>query len=366
MDKKLPTYRVTIDGDGKLGLDFVSIVDDPAIEVMGLAFSNQSQPTQMRFDDVKQIIAGPALIPNKLIYRIDEESGEEFNVVFTEEDIEAIVENFNSRAVEFRVNVDHKEISESSFIKSNWIIEDPANDKSKMYGMDLPKGTWFMEVKVKDREEFLRYKDSGKTGFSVEGAFSLVKIKMNKTMKLMKTKLKDGTEISISGETLEVGANVFVYDEEGNEVQAPAGEHVLETGETIVVDETGKITEIKTEEVETEEVLEKDKKEEEEEVKMAISPEDVNLVWEAIAPKIEAMIMEVLKRATEEDFNNRVKAVEEEFNKKVEDLKFSIKTTPATGSITKDKNASGEISKDEKFSKTVNELREIRKHKLGK
>tara|TARA_R110002167_G_scaffold241312_5_gene446644 strand:- start:210 stop:1220 length:1011 start_codon:yes stop_codon:yes gene_type:complete len=172
-EKGLPIYNITLEGDG--GLEFVSFVDEPAIMEMGLAFNKDNEPFEFKFDKEKQIVAGPAMIPNTPIYRRDED-GYEFYVVFTTEVIEQLVEKFNKEHRDYKINLDHTpEAVESAYIKSNWIIEDEKYDKSRYYGFDnLPIGTWMLEVKVDDAEFWNKeIKAGNKHGFSVEGMFGL-------------------------------------------------------------------------------------------------------------------------------------------------------------------------------------------------
>ena len=56
--------------------------------------------------------------------------------------------------------------------------------------------------------------------------------------------LKNGTKIKV--DQLEVGGNVVLVDEAGQESPAPSGEHELADGMVIVLDENSVITEIKT------------------------------------------------------------------------------------------------------------------------
>jgi hypothetical protein len=72
-----------------------------------------------------------------------------------------------------------------------------------------------------------------------------------KEVKLEKAKLVDGTEVEIEGE------NLFVLTEDGERLPAPVGEHELETGEIVVVQEEGKIAEKKAKEQEMEKNEEK-------------------------------------------------------------------------------------------------------------
>jgi hypothetical protein len=55
----------------------------------------------------------------------------------------------------------------------SWIVEDKENDKSNMYGMDLPLGSWVGAIKVDNEEIWNDYVKTGKVkGFSIEGYFA--------------------------------------------------------------------------------------------------------------------------------------------------------------------------------------------------
>jgi hypothetical protein len=139
----------------------------------------------------KQIVVGPAMIPDLPIYRFDKEMGE-YNVVFDAETIDKLVEKFAKTNKEYKINVDHDSIVPSAFIKSSWIIEDEDNDKSKVYGFSLPKGTWMVEIKVEDEEFWNKeVKNNEKFGMSVEGLFELELVNNNKLNKKEKMKLED-------------------------------------------------------------------------------------------------------------------------------------------------------------------------------
>jgi hypothetical protein len=77
------------------------------------------------------------------------------------------------------------------------------------------------------------------------------------------SKLMDGTRIFTDADAFVVGSAVQVETAEGM-VPAPQGEHQMEDGNIIVVDEAGVILEIKAPEVEEEEPVEEELAEEEE------------------------------------------------------------------------------------------------------
>jgi len=67
---------------------------------------------------------------------------------------------------------------------------------------------------------------------------------MAENVKMVSDALVDGTEISISGDAVAVGAELRIV-KDGEMLLPAAGEHQLKSGSVVVVDESGKITEIK-------------------------------------------------------------------------------------------------------------------------
>ena len=68
-----------------------------------------------------------------------------------------------------------------------------------------------------------------------------------KQEKFYTSSLADGTPITnnTDSERLELGDTLYVVLEDGNLVPAPAGEHTLQSGEVIVLDEESKVVEIR-------------------------------------------------------------------------------------------------------------------------
>ena len=68
-----------------------------------------------------------------------------------------------------------------------------------------------------------------------------------KQEKFYTSSLADGTPITnnTDSESLELGDTLYVVLEDGNLVPAPAGEHTLQSGEVIVLDEESKVVEIR-------------------------------------------------------------------------------------------------------------------------
>ena len=65
-----------------------------------------------------------------------------------------------------------RELQGLSLVES-WIVEDPKMDKSNLYDMEMPVGTWMGAVKVTNNEVWENYVKTGKVkGFSIEGYFA--------------------------------------------------------------------------------------------------------------------------------------------------------------------------------------------------
>lgn len=290
---KLPTFEMVIEEnpESEVEVSFIALVDKPAIEKNFMAFKNLK--LDFAIDPARQIISGPAMVPDTLIYRRDE--GGEYNVFFSKDTIENIALKFFKKDYQKNINLFH---DTTLSLQGVTIFESFISDKSRgvqpMQGFeDLPDGTWFISAKVENPNVWAKVQTGEIKGFSVEGIFSYrkkpVEIEISEVLnrtynatglikqidimslakelveKFKKTffdgtplvtpapvvtpppppvsgqtlatdyKLKDGTAVSI--DRLEIGGVALV-----NGVPAAAGEHELEDGTKITVGEGGVIT----------------------------------------------------------------------------------------------------------------------------
>lgn len=92
---KLPIYNLEInEEDQETGVNFVALVDSPAIERNWVAFNKQQT---FIANQEKQIVSGPLMVADLPIYRQDAILGE-YYAVFTKDTIEKIVNKFLNRA----------------------------------------------------------------------------------------------------------------------------------------------------------------------------------------------------------------------------------------------------------------------------
>ena len=167
--KTLPTYDIVIDPE-KLdqGVAMISLVDEPAIQVDWIKLANEgAKNLTFKATKDKQLLYGPFLIPDMLIYRFDEQLGE-YYVRFRKDQIELIAEKFNNDLNGRNINFQHSSKMVEASVVENWLITDGA-DKSQNFGFSLPEGTWFGGVKVKDLDFWnSSVKNNEVKGFSVE------------------------------------------------------------------------------------------------------------------------------------------------------------------------------------------------------
>ena len=169
--EEIKVIELIIDEENEIsGIDAISIVDDPAIQEDFIMLSSQ-EVKLAEVDQEKQILMGPALIPNKKIYR---KSGEdEYYIYFSPETVRKASELYLSRGYQNNATLEHEDKLEGLSVVESWIIDDTNQDKSRKYGFDLPNGTWMVSMKVYDDEVWSDYVKSGKVkGFSIEGHFA--------------------------------------------------------------------------------------------------------------------------------------------------------------------------------------------------
>jgi hypothetical protein len=156
--------------DQMSGIDAVSVVHSPAIEENFVAL-NKHEVQLKEVDTEKKILMGAALIPNKHIYRVNEKK-EEYYIYFSPDTIRKASELFLMRSNQNNATYEHKDKLEGLSVVESWIIEDEQKDKSKLYGFDLPKGTWVISMKVNNEEVWNDVKEGKVKGFSIEGYFA--------------------------------------------------------------------------------------------------------------------------------------------------------------------------------------------------
>mgnify|MGYP006086393305 FL=1 len=153
-----------------IGVDAISIVESPAIESDFVALKNQ-EIKLAEVDKEKKILMGALLIPNKPIYRNGGEG--EYYIYFSKDTIVKASQMFLQNGKQSNSTLEHDEVLNGLTLVESWITESKEQDKSAMYGLDVPVGTWMGSVKVNNEDVWNEYVKTNKVkGFSIEGYFA--------------------------------------------------------------------------------------------------------------------------------------------------------------------------------------------------
>ena len=188
------------------GIDAISIVEHPAIEENFVALNQQKEYKLAEADTDKRLLTGALLVPNKTIYRKD--GDDEYYIYFTRETVRKASEMFLMNGYQNNSTFEHRlELSGLCLVES-WIVEDEVKDKSQMYDMNLPLGSWVGTMKVTNEEVWQDFVKEGKVkGFSIEGYF----VEKSKKKELSK-EIEAGLELlKIKQMILEANTNLESY-----------------------------------------------------------------------------------------------------------------------------------------------------------
>ena len=162
--------ELVIDEKDKMsGIDAVSVVESPAIEENFIAL--QKHEIELKeIDAEKRILMGAALIPDKQIFRRNKD--DEYYIFFSKDTVRKASELFLMNSNQNNATYEHEQKLKGLSVVESWIIEDSKTDKSRLYGFDLPKGTWMISMKVNNDDVWNDVKAGKVKGFSIEGYFA--------------------------------------------------------------------------------------------------------------------------------------------------------------------------------------------------
>lgn len=170
----LPIYELkiseNIEDDSEV--NFVALVDKPAIEKNFLAFDEQKQHLAFAIsNEDKRIISGPLMIAQKPIYRNDDNG--EYYIKFSADTIKQIAIKYAKKGFQNNVNLMHDSgavVTGLTLFES--FICDTERGIMPMQGFeDVTNGSWFGSFYVENEEVWNDVKAGKFKGFSVEGLF---------------------------------------------------------------------------------------------------------------------------------------------------------------------------------------------------
>ncbi len=150
------------------GIEAISVVENPAIEENFIALKNQEFKLA-EVDKEKRILMGAALIPNKPIYRQNGE--QEYYIYFSQATVRKASELFFINGNQSNSTLEHQLELKGLTAVESWIVESE-QDKSRMYDLNVPMGTWMVSMKVNNDDVWKKVKSGEVKGFSIEGYFA--------------------------------------------------------------------------------------------------------------------------------------------------------------------------------------------------
>jgi hypothetical protein len=185
-------YELTIEDENDF-IYAISMVTEPAIESNWIYFGKEKVQLA-KLDDEKRLVLGAILIPNKNILRLDGE-GNPYHVFIKPETIKRLSEIYLEKKYTDAVTIEHQKPVDDITLVESWIVEDTKRDKSAVYGLSLPKGTWAGTMHVKNEQVWNEYVKTGiLSGFSIEGIFSHQLVKNSKEPAYLQKEIKDLTD----------------------------------------------------------------------------------------------------------------------------------------------------------------------------
>lgn len=152
------------------GIEAISIVESPAIESDFVALKGE-EVKLAEIDKEKRILLGALLIPNKPIYRKNEQG--DYYIFFSKDTISKASQMYLRNGYQNNSTLEHSKDLKGLTLVESWIVEDEVQDKSRKYGLNVPVGTWMGAVKVNNEEIWNEYVRTNKVkGFSIEGYFA--------------------------------------------------------------------------------------------------------------------------------------------------------------------------------------------------
>jgi uncharacterized protein YuzE len=187
-------YELKIEDENVDEVMAISLVESPAIESDFIYFHNE-QVMFTSVSDEKRILLGPILIPDKKILRVDA-AGEPYEVYFTKETVAKLAQNYLMKGYQKKATLEHDSKIDDVTLVESWVKESKLNDKSNMYGLNLPVGTWVGMFKINNDKIWNDYVKNGKVkGFSIEGAFEHQLVKASKELEILQKEITELSEV---------------------------------------------------------------------------------------------------------------------------------------------------------------------------
>ena len=128
---------------------------------------------EVHFAEMKEegLFMAPILIPNKKILRVDG-VGVPYEVFFTPETVKQLAQNYLEKKYQDNVTEEHESNVDGVVMVESWIKESVESDKSKLYGLNVPAGSWIGTFKIDNPELREKFRSGELRAVSIEGLFT--------------------------------------------------------------------------------------------------------------------------------------------------------------------------------------------------
>ena len=180
----------------------ISLVATPAMESNYVQLSapksitekiELSKKNDLKFSVInkeKRLLLGLVLEPEKLIYRYNENTKEEYYLTATAETVLELQQDYIKQSNQSYSTLEHdgRELDGVTFTE-HWIVEDSKIDKSAVHGLTFQKGSWVSVAKIENDTLWNEYIKTGVVmGFSIDAIVHLEEINLNKQLEMSETK----------------------------------------------------------------------------------------------------------------------------------------------------------------------------------
>ncbi len=169
MEKQENIKLVELVIDDEEGVEFVSLVDTPAIESDFLAFKKEDFKFKIQNEE-KRIVSGYFMIADLPMLRMRNDTV--FYCVFRKHTIEKIVNKFMKEGLTNQTNLMHDSQADGVYIIESLIIDKKRGVLAPENFEKVPDGSWWGSMRVENDDIWQQVKDGTFKGFSVEGIFS--------------------------------------------------------------------------------------------------------------------------------------------------------------------------------------------------
>ena len=204
-------FELIIDDELTDGIFAMSLVSDPAIEAHGMFFHKG----EVEFKEIKEegLFVAPILIPNKKILRVDGEN-KPYEVFFTPQTVKRLSQLYLEKKYQDSVTLEHDSKVDGVVMVESWIKESQTEDKSNLYGLNVPVGSWLGTFKIDSEDIKQKFRTGEVSAISIEGIFEHVQTNMTSESIYLEKEVDEMTE-----EEAEELINLIIDMLQGNEVE---------------------------------------------------------------------------------------------------------------------------------------------------